>query len=185
MTPGPTGPKRETEVPSPARGPFQRYPHRCTSPPPQKTRQQPPCLHSPPTGCSRISAGLWGFSPSAESGVLARPGGERTVSMGDTRALVEGWEVKLQKGWSCPGVQSPHDPSHPPAAMGGCREKEMPSYEATPRGRTPIPLSIWERAQGGRCPGTSSLPHHRASRMKKGGKSHQDRPRLHLPAPSP
>lgn len=41
-----------------------------------------PTLHSPPTGCSRMSAGLWGFSPSAERGVLARPGGERTVGTG-------------------------------------------------------------------------------------------------------
>lgn len=52
------------------------YPHRC---PHKKPCLQSPCPHSPPTGCSRISAGLWGFSPSAESGVLARPGGERTV----------------------------------------------------------------------------------------------------------
>lgn len=35
--------------------------------------------HSPPLGCNRISAGLWGFRPRADRGVLARPGGERTV----------------------------------------------------------------------------------------------------------
>lgn len=77
---------------------------------------------------------MWGFSPSAESGVLARPGGERTVSTGDTTALVEGWEVKLQKGWSChcPGVQSLHDTSHPPAVIGHCQEEEMPLCEAAP-----------------------------------------------------
>ena len=35
--------------------------------------------HSPPVGCSRMSAGLWGFRPRADKGVLARPGGERTA----------------------------------------------------------------------------------------------------------
>lgn len=38
-----------------------------------------PSNHSPPVGCRRMSAGLWGFRPRADRGVLARPGGERTV----------------------------------------------------------------------------------------------------------
>lgn len=40
--------------------------------------------------------------------------------------------MKLLKGWSCLGVQSPHDPSYPVAAMGSCWEKETPLYEAMP-----------------------------------------------------
>lgn len=150
-----------------------------------QNHRQPPCPHSPPTGCSKISAGLWGLSPSAESGVLARPGGERTVGTGDTRALVEGWEVKLQNGGSCccAGVQSPHDPPHTPAAIRGCQEE--PLCEAAPRGRAPIPLPIWGCTQGRRCLGTSSLPHCGAGRTEKEGNSHQGRPRPHLPAASP
>lgn len=38
-----------------------------------------PSSHSPPVGCSKMSAGLWGFRPKADRGVLARPGGERAV----------------------------------------------------------------------------------------------------------
>lgn len=57
---------------------------------PKRKPPAAPALHSPPTGCSRISAGLWGFSPSAESGVLARPGGERTVGTGEGKESIIG-----------------------------------------------------------------------------------------------
>jgi len=87
-TPGPPGPKTSSQKGrqkcllqpgDPYRGTFMDAP--------TKNHLQSPCQHSPPTGCSRISAGLWGFSPSAESGVLARPGGERTVGTGGNQSV--------------------------------------------------------------------------------------------------
>lgn len=63
--------------------------------------------------------------------------------------------MKLQKGWSCqcPGVQSPHDTSHPPAATGHCQEEEMPLCAAAPPGKgTDPPLHLGMRT-GWEVPG--------------------------------
>ena len=53
-----------------------------------------PLPNSPPVGCNRMSAGLWGFRPRADRGVLARPGGDRTVPgrRGETRGVRGGQE---------------------------------------------------------------------------------------------
>lgn len=53
-----------------------------------------PLSNSPPVGCNRMSAGLWGFRPRADRGVLARPGGDRTVPgrRGETQGVRGGQE---------------------------------------------------------------------------------------------
>lgn len=42
-----------------------------------------------------MSAGLWGFRPRADRGVLARPGGERTVA--ERRGETQGVNLGVQK----------------------------------------------------------------------------------------